>query len=1265
MDVGIGVLGPLIVGGEPSPLGHRDRVVLEVLAVRLGEVVSAEQLADALWGEQPPPTWSKVVQGCVVRLRKALGPQAIETLPDGYRLAVPANEVDAHRFVHLVGRARELLTLAEPERASYVAAQALGLWRGRALADLDGWDPGRIEAGRLDELRLDAEELRVEAALRAGRHREVLADTQAGVAEAPLRERRWGLLALAQYQAGRQGEALRTLHRARSVLLTELGLDRGPDLVALEQAILRQDPSLLTEAALPEPSPTCPYLGLVPYDVGDVELFFGRERDLADCLRTLATAGVLAVVGPSGSGKSSLIRAGVAAALIEDGRRVTVVTPGPRPVAALPALPSSSLRPVLVVDQLEEAFLLCADASERARFFTALVAHAETGSLVVAVRADRAGDLSAHPAFARLVERGLHLLGPMAEGDVCAVVERPARQAGLLLEPGLVDLLLRDVEGESGALPLLSHALRQTWERREGRTLTVAGYRETGGIRGAVAQSAERIYDQIPADQRPLLRDLLLRLVTQGADGEPIAAPIPRRTLGSGAEHEHLIELLVRARLVTSDDGVLELAHESLARAWPRLRTWLDDDVEGHRILRHLTIAADTWEAMGRPESELYRGVRLVLAVDWRDRATPALNPTEGAFLDASVVRRDQELAAEEERRTREEQLRRGTRRRTRQLIGSALLLALVGAFAAFAVVQRNEADRLAGELHAASESRRLAAASALAIADDPELAMLLALQSLQASVDGGIPALVESEEALHWAVQAARIAYPASDAPAELRVGPSGPTGIYRLPIADLASLARDNLDRGFIDDECSRLAVGACEGATGLASPSTTGPAAVPAEPIDRPPLPKTQPPLAGSRLTILGGIDPALGLGHELEQFEDRTGIAVSYQFTEESIGVRLAAANAAGDTPDILITGPGEIGALAREGDLIDLSTYVDPSIARAELGDPLVDLATIDSGYYGVPAAVDVKGLVWYPVTEFAQAGYEIPRTWDELIALSETMVADGQSPWCLGLESGGAISGWPGTDWIEALVLRLGGLEFYDQWAAHQVPFDHPTVKRAAEMFGQISFGAGYVRNGPASINRINVLQVAQYMLSEPPGCWLHHQGSYLPNVLLPGADETVDLGFFVLPPVDAGGAAPVFGGVNLVSARTDRPEVREFIESVLNPAWGQSWAGAPNSDFLSPNLRFDPQFCQTAGADPPTNELHLQLCQVARDALATGQWRFDASDLMPPQVGSVDESGRRGAFYQGMLDYVEQGPNSLDRILAEIDAAWADATPS
>jgi DNA-binding SARP family transcriptional activator/WD40 repeat protein/energy-coupling factor transporter ATP-binding protein EcfA2 len=741
----IEVLGPLTVGGRAARLGPRDRVVLAALTVRPGEPVSADRLAEALWPDQPPETWAKVVQGCIVRLRKVLGTQSIETSSLGYRLVVPADDLDKTRFERMVARGRELLTLGEPERAAYVIDEALSLWRGSPLSELDGWAPGAVERHRLEELRMDAEELSIDAALRAGRCREVLGGAEAMVSAAPLRERRWALLALAQYQSGQQAQALRTLHQVKSLLATELGLDPGPDLVALEQAILRQDPSLVAEAVLPEPSAVCPYRGLVPYDVADSETFFGRDGEVADCLRRLAQNGVVLIVGPSGSGKSSLARAGVAAALERDGQRVVVVTPGVHPLDSLTPLPTSGRVPVLVVDQCEETLTLCDDPAERVAFFARLVEHAGAGGLVLALRADRLGDLAAFPDLVRIVEPSLHLLGAMDEQSLRATVEGPARQAGLLLEPGLVDLLVREVEGEPGALPLLSHALRETWANREGRTLTVEGYRATGGIRGAVARSAEEVYERVPAERRGLLRDLLLRLVAPAAEGDPVPSRIPRRLVGGDEPHEQVITLLVDARLVTTDDGVVELAHEALVREWPRLKGWLEEDREGQRILRHLAGTADAWDSMGRPESELYRGVRLAQVTDWRERAAPDLTVVERDFLAASQGQVDAELRAARQRASHEAAARRRTRRLA-AVLAAVLAVALVAAGLATAF-QRDASERAdeadANRLSALSRSvgsldlSLLLAVAAVEVADTPD------------TRDGLLEALVEHRRAL------------------------------------------------------------------------------------------------------------------------------------------------------------------------------------------------------------------------------------------------------------------------------------------------------------------------------------------------------------------------------------------------------------------------------------------------------------------------------------------------------------------------------------
>jgi DNA-binding SARP family transcriptional activator len=259
----IGVLGPLSHEGAAA-FGRRDRAVLTALAMCVGRTVTADRLADAVWGSDPPSTAHKALQGCVVRLRKVLGAEAIETCGHGYRLVVPADEVDSRRFERMAARSRELLAMGEPDRAAELVAQALELWRGGAFEELGSWDLAAIEAGRLDELRLEAEELRVDASLRTGRHLDVLAAAESMVREAPLRERRWTLLALAQYQSGRQTEALRTIHRLKALLSDQLGLDPGPDLTSLEEAILRQDASLLAQGSRASRH-VCPALDLASY----------------------------------------------------------------------------------------------------------------------------------------------------------------------------------------------------------------------------------------------------------------------------------------------------------------------------------------------------------------------------------------------------------------------------------------------------------------------------------------------------------------------------------------------------------------------------------------------------------------------------------------------------------------------------------------------------------------------------------------------------------------------------------------------------------------------------------------------------------------------------------------------------------------------------------------------------------------------------------------------------------------------------------------
>jgi DNA-binding SARP family transcriptional activator len=693
------VLGALTLDDGGIPLAHRDRAVMSALTIRLGESLSVESLAAALWGDDPPASWLHVIRGCIMRLRRLIAPARVETTLHGYRLSRENVEVDAERFERLVARGTQHLELGEPERAVHTFSEALALWQGEPFVELPDWEPARIAAGRLDEMRLGVEELLLDAQLQAGEVQEVTASARARVAEAPLRERRWVVLSVAQYRQGRQADALDTVRRARGLLAAELGLDPCIELAELERAILRQDPALLSDRVFRVESPECPYFGLPPAGVGDAERYFGREQELSGAVRALEEHGVLLIAGSSGVGKSSFVRAGIGAWFIAHGRQVAIVTPGEHPIDALRELDLPAGDSLLIVDQCEQAFA-ADDPAEVREFFDALSKMVFRGKLVVAIRADRLGDLADHEGFADIIQSHLLMLTALRPDGVRTVIERPAEQAGLILEPGLVEILVRDADGRN--LPLLSHALRQVWSRREGRVLTVDGYRASGEIDGAVAKTAEEVHATLSPDGVRLLRDILLRLVESSPDGAVISRRVDRTRIAIDAAHAQIVDRLADARLLTTDEESVQLSHEALAREWPRLKEWLADDVEGQRIMRHLASAAAAWDAMERPDSELYRGGRLTTAQHWRDAASPALTAAEREFLDASSANETAGLAAAQG------QLRKERRmvRRLSWVSAAAAGLALVAVAASlFGGFQAN----LAGERATVAEARRVA----------------------------------------------------------------------------------------------------------------------------------------------------------------------------------------------------------------------------------------------------------------------------------------------------------------------------------------------------------------------------------------------------------------------------------------------------------------------------------------------------------------------------------------------------------------------------
>ena len=686
-SMSVAVFGPLTLEGVT--LSPRERAVLSALVLRASRPVTTDELADALWGDDLPETWPKQLQASIGRLRTAIGRNAIATSPGAYTLRIDPDTVDAERFERLAASARRHLQ-DDPARAVDAIERALALWRGAPYADLASWAPAVVEAERLDGVRMELEELRVEGHLQLGEHAASVADAERLVREAPLRERRWMLLATALYRSGRQADALAAIRAARERLADELGAEPGAELSELELGILRHDDALDLDETPSSPSSACPYRGLQPFGVEDEDEFYGRDPDIAAALVRLARSGFLAVSGASGSGKSSLVRAGVVPALQRRGDRVAILSPEhDLDVRIRDAVSGGGRADIVVVDQFEEVFHAGeADIDAAARAIAD--ASANGTAVVLVVRSDFLDDCAGHPDLAPLVAEGVHLVGPMSPDALRQAIEQPARRAGLRLEAGLVELILRDAAGEAGALPHLSHALVETWLRREGGTLTVAGYEASGGISGAIAQSADRLYQSMDADQRAVCRSLLLRLMALAPDGSPIRRRVASKPLRADAARDEVLTMLARSRLVSTEAESVEVAHESLATGWPRLQSWLEEDAESTRILAAVAATAEAWNAADRPEDDLYRGARLQAALEWRDAEPQDLTDTETAFLDAAAARAtaEQEQVAERARRDRRQN------RRLRVLLGvaGALILLLVGA-GSVAVVSSQEAN--------------------------------------------------------------------------------------------------------------------------------------------------------------------------------------------------------------------------------------------------------------------------------------------------------------------------------------------------------------------------------------------------------------------------------------------------------------------------------------------------------------------------------------------------------------------------------------------
>ena len=571
-------------------------------------------------------------------------------------------------------------------------------------------------------------------------------------------------------------------------------------------------------------SGSCPYKGLNYFDEADADIFVGREALTAKLVERAIALAVrraphrirfLAIVGASGSGKSSLVRAGLVSSLrwnpASTNWHIHVLTPTAHPLETL----ASSLidrgssitsiatlmddfagdprslqifakrklglekhaRLLLVVDQFEEIFTLCRSEEQRAFFIGDLLTAASEADgpviVVITLRADFYSHCANYIQLREALAENQEYIGAMNGEELRMAVEEPARRGRWDFEPGLVDLILHDVGNEPGALPLLSHALLETWERRRGRMMTLSGYAASGGVRGAIAETAETVFaDQFTHEQQLIARRIFLRLTELA--GENSNADTRRRATFNelvlkpeDAEMTHtVLNALADARLITTGEDSAEVAHEALIREWPTLRGWLEENRESLRLHRQLTEAAQEWSRSNCEPDLLYRGARLAQAREWASTHMDEMNELEREFLHGSIAFAEREAMEREAQRLREleaarklaqtEQARadesikssQQLRTRNRIITGVGVMTLMLAVLASIFGLQSNQnahlaqnnlvaaqtARAVAEANYANAESLRLAAeANALILQnEDPETAALLSIRALQ-----------------------------------------------------------------------------------------------------------------------------------------------------------------------------------------------------------------------------------------------------------------------------------------------------------------------------------------------------------------------------------------------------------------------------------------------------------------------------------------------------------------------------------------------------
>lgn len=858
------LLGQFTVNLDGVPIQINSRPAQSLLAyllIHAGRAVRREKLAGLFWPDASDENARNNLRQALWRVRKSLdangNPDSPLLLVDDITVAVNASSEYRLDVIELETPIHEDTPLPR-------LIEIVSLYEGELLPGFyDDWAVlERERLGAIFEARMGA---LISRLVELQNWSETIEWSERWIALGGVPEPAYRGLMLAHTAHGDLSNMAAAYRRCEEAMRNELGLAPSESTQSLYEQLkaggvansnLMNHETIQIASPLTDESPAPgapPYMGLQHYNEVDADNFFGRET-LVNLIYSHIAEGhpFVAIVGASGSGKSSLVRAGLIPALNSQGFKknldskhdwkIVLVSPTMHPLEALTMglnqhlqteirsvdlkkkdahnlrrhlsgmrqdgekMPSQSSdgrgvsKLLIIIDQFEELFTLCADEPEQREFIDVLMSIADAEleehvHVVITLRADFYSYCGQYPNLREALTRAQIYIGPMSAEEVRRVIEEPARHGGWDFEPGLVELILRDVNREPGMLPLLSHALLETWRRRQGRTLTLQGYVKSGGVRGAIARTAETVFNlQLSSEQQQIAKNIFLRLTNLGEGVEGTRRRVMLAELLPAAREasavQSVLKILVAARLITVDEDSVEVAHEALITEWPTLHNWLVEDREELRLHRRLTEAAQVWLESERDPSELYQGTRLSQAVEWGEKYASDLSVLEQEFLSASKAQAEQleserraqqerelhaarELAkAQQERADTEKQLSESQTRALAQLrrraiyLTAALFFALgMAGIALFlgervrqiALTAQANAERAEDERQIAF-SRELAAASVSNLELDPELSILLALAAVSEARSAGLSVPREAEEALHRSVLASRL---------------------------------------------------------------------------------------------------------------------------------------------------------------------------------------------------------------------------------------------------------------------------------------------------------------------------------------------------------------------------------------------------------------------------------------------------------------------------------------------------------------------------